>query len=56
MVVGVGVGVGVGEEGGVEEMDAFPPHALIMIETGRKDVRRRIRRGVEEVEEFMGAA
>jgi len=57
MVVGVGVGVGVGEEGGVdEEMEALPPHALIMIETRKRAAERTIGRHLERFEELIGAA
>jgi hypothetical protein len=38
--VGVGVGVGVGDEGGDEEIDELPPHALIIDETRRRAAKR----------------
>jgi hypothetical protein len=45
--VGVGVGVGVGDEGGDEEIDELPPHALIMDETRRRAAGKRIGKGRE---------
>jgi hypothetical protein len=47
MPVGVGVGVGDGEEGGFEEIDTLPPHALITNKTERIGAERKIGQRLE---------